>query len=176
MRLRYVYALTLVAMMFCHSQVAMATEYHIGAGDLLSITVFGEADLSLKEVRVATDGTVSFPLLGQQTISGLTTQEVEQKLTALLHDGYLKKPKVTVSILQYRLLYVTGQVKKPGAYNYVEGLTVEKAIALAGGFTVRGSEKKISMVRENKPGVAHKVDKNDAVNPGDIIRVGERFF
>lgn len=151
-------------------------EYRVGAGDLLSVTVFDEPDLSLKQIRVATDGSISFPLLGQVTISGLSASEVEQKLTSLLLDGYLRKPRVTISILEYRIFYVSGQVKNQGGYNYVQGLTVQKAIALAGGLTVRGSDKKIKLVRENKPDVAESADMNTPVGPGDIITVGESFF
>ena len=153
-----------------------ADEYRIAAGDLLSVDVFDEPDLSLAEVRVTADGTIPFPLLERVKVAGLTAEEVSARIKDLLLDGYLKKPRVTVSIIKYRYIYVTGEVKNPGAYNYVDGLTVEKAIALAGGFTVRGSEDKIPLVRESTSEVVKSVNKTSPISPGDIVRVGEAFF
>jgi len=151
--------------------------YKIGPGDLLSINVFGEEDLSLSEVRISGSGAISFPLLGEINVMGMTSKELEDYITKLLIDGYLKKPEVTVSILQYRMFYVHGEVKKPGGYSYVDGLTVQKGIALAGGFTERASQSKINLVREDKPDEEQKsVDLNTRVKPGDIIIVGESLF
>lgn len=155
---------------------AAADQYRIAAGDLLSVDVFDEPDLSLAEVRVTADGTIPFPLLEQVKVAGLTAEEVSARIKDLLLDGYLKKPRVTVSIIKYRYIYVTGEVKNPGAYNYVDGLTVEKAVALAGGFTVRGSEDKITLVRELTSEVVKSVNKTLPISPGDIVRVGEAFF
>ena len=88
----------------------------------------------------------------------------------------MKKPVVTVSMLEYRLFYVNGEVKNPGGYNYVDGLTVQKAVALAGGFTERASKSKIQLERESNPGESINVGLNVRVNPGDIITVEESFF
>lgn len=153
-----------------------AQVYRIGAGDLLSIMVFDEPDLSLDKVRVGANGTVSFPLLGEVSVSNLTPAELESALEERLSDGYLKKPQITVSILEYRTFYVSGEVKKPGGYPYVEGLTVRKAVALAGGFTVRGSDSKIRKIAESEPGKEIRVDLDTPVGPGDILTVGESFF
>ncbi len=171
--------LVVVLLLICVVSLTNAAEpdtYRIGAGDLLSITVFDEPDLSLNKVRVGTNGTVSFPLLGEITVSNLTLAELEARLDERLRDGYLNKPKITVSILEYRMFYVSGQVEKPGGYNYVEGLTVRKAVALAGGFTVRGSESKLKKIAEEEPGKEITVDMDSAVGPGDILTVGESFF
>ena len=95
----------------------------------------------------------------------------------MLADGYLKHPRVTVSISTYRQFYVHGEVKKPGGYNYLDGLTVQKAVALAGGFTERASESKITLQREKDPdNPMEKAKLNERVYPGDIITVGESFF
>lgn len=91
---------------------APAQAYRIGAGDLLSIMVFDEPDLSLDKVRVGANGTVSFPLLGEINVSNLTPAELETALKERLSDGYLKKPEIMVSILEYRTFYVSGEVKK----------------------------------------------------------------
>ena len=155
---------------------ATSKSYRVGPGDKLSITVFGEQDLSLKEVRVETNGTISFPLLGELPVNKLTVTELENELIKRLKDGYLKKPVVTVSVLEYRLFFVNGEVKKPGGYNYVDGLTVQKAVALAGGFTERASKSSIQLERESNPGESVNVGLNVQVNPGDIITIGESFF
>jgi len=171
---KYLVSLSLLAAIIGSDGVE---NYKIDAGDLLSIIVFGEEDLSLKQVRVNSNGTISYPLVGEITISGLTSREAEKLIEKMLLDGYLKKPEVNISILQYRMFYVHGEVRRPGGYQYVEGLTVEKAIALAGGLTQRASEGKITMIREkndNKVGESVKMD--IAVSPGDVITVGESIF
>jgi len=158
-------------------------DYKLSTGDVLSISVFDEPDLSLDEVRVATTGVISFPLLGEVKVVNLTAAQVEQRLIKMLLDGYLKHPKVTVSIKEYRLFYVHGEVKSPGGYNYQDGLTIRKAVVLAGGFTERASKKKITLVTEkasdggaDSPGEAVTVGLNHVVRPGDVITVGESFF
>lgn len=154
-----------------------AQEYTIGAGDLLSITVFDEPDLSMDKIRVDGSGSFSFPLLGEIDALGLTSKQLETLLTKRLFDGYVKKPKVSVSILQYRMFFVHGEVKRPGGYPYVDGLTVQKAVALAGGFTERASESKIKIVREHdKNKSSDKVSLDLLVYPGDVINVGESIF
>lgn len=153
-----------------------ATPYQLGAGDLIAVTVYDEADMSLKKVQVGTEGKISMPLLGEITVAGLSVGELESRVTDLLLNGYLKKPKVTVSILEYRLFYVTGQVKKPGAYNYIVDLTVRKAIAIAGGLTIRGSDDKLKVIPENQAGVENQVSMESHMGPGDILNVGETFF
>ena len=167
-------------LLFCfsfasHSYALDKQGYRIGSGDLLSIKVFGEDDLSLEKVRVGTNGTVSLPLLGEIVVKKMTVADLESHLISRFKDGYLKKPVVTVSVVEYRLFYVNGEVKKPGGYNFVDGLTVQKAVALAGGFTERASKSSITLEREfiDKK---NKVGLNDEVNPGDIITVDESFF
>lgn len=151
-------------------------DYQISADDQISVIVFNEADLGVNKVRVSGNGTISMPLLGQVAIEGHTVTEVEQKLTALLLDGYLKKPNVTVTITEYRPFYINGEVDKPGSYPYKKGLTVEKAVALAGGFTERASKKTISLVSESDKRFVKAVALNDTIKPGDVVTVSESFF
>ena len=158
------------------SVAAEKQRYSLGPGDLLSINVFGEDDLSLKEIRVGTNGTISFPLLGEVSVRSMSVRELENALIRQLKDGYLKKPVVTVSVIEYRLFYINGEVKKPGGYNFVEGLTIQKAVALAGGFTERASKDKITIETETAPGKIKKVGLNNVVNPGDVITIDESFF
>ena len=150
--------------------------YHLAPDDKISITVFGEPDLSLNKVRIATNGTISVPLIGQIKVAGLTALQVEQKVTTLLADGYLKKPGVNVSIDEYRLFYITGEVKKPGGYSYRDGLTVHKAVTLAGGFSERANKNKITITHEGSNKVVNRVRLTDRIRPGDVIAVKESFF
>lgn len=150
--------------------------YRLAPDDILSITVFDEPELSLKDTRVATNGSISFPLIGQVQVEGLTVLELEAELTRRLADGYLRTPRVTVAVTEYRLIYVNGEVKRPGGYSYRKGLTVRKAVTLAGGFSERASPKKITLIRENELVRSKNVDLNERVRPGDIITVGESFF
>jgi len=151
-------------------------DYQISADDQISVIVFNETDLGVNKVRVSGNGTISMPLLGQVAIEGHTVTEVEQKITVLLLDGYLKKPNVTVTITEYRPFYINGEVDKPGSYPYKKGLTVEKAVALAGGFTERASKRTISLVSESDKRFVKAVALSDTIKPGDVITVSESFF
>lgn len=154
-----------------------ADSYRIDTGDGVSITVYGEPDLSLKDERVKGDGRISYPLLGDIQVRGRTASELQQLITEMLADGYLKKPNVTVSIDTFRLFYIKGEVRNPGGFNYVDGLTVEKAVALAGGYTERASERNITVVRDGDPGQrARQATPGTRIRPGDVITVGESFF
>ena len=102
-------------------------------------------------------------------------------MEVLIRDGlkgrYLLNPQVTVTINEYRPFYINGQVQTSGGFPYIPGLTVRKAISLAGGFKERASREKIFIIREDDPSQTRKrVDLNAGVNPGDIITVEESFF
>lgn len=152
-------------------------DYRIGVGDVLNIKVFGEPDMSVEEAPIRSNGAVSFPLLGEVNAAGKTQAEVEQEIVDRLKDGYLKEPRVTVMIVRYRMIYVRGEVQNPGAYQYAEGLTVDRGITLAGGFTERASSGKITLIREKAPDEPVKgVSLQEKVGPGDVIIVGESLF
>ncbi len=154
-----------------------APAYRVDTGDRVSISVYQEPDLSINGVRVKADGTIAYPLLGDLHVAGLTSQGLQDLVIGKLRDGYLKKPSITVSIDSYRLYYIKGEVSRPGGYTFVDGLTVSKAVALAGGYTVRASESRISLVRESDPeNPLESVGVNTAIQPGDIVTVGESFF
>ncbi len=175
--IQLLFAIALMSLLLINSASADSKNgYTLSADDEISVTVFGEPDLSLVKTRIATNGTISVPLLGQVQIQGLTTAQTEEKIARLLADGYLIKPAVTVSITEYRQFYVNGEVKKPGGYNYREGLTVEIAITLAGGFSERASKNKITLAHEEDKGNAKRVELATPIRPGDIITVEESFF
>lgn len=151
--------------------------YLLGAGDLITIRVFGEEDLSIEEIRLTDTGAFSYPFLGEIRVKGLASSQVEALITRGLKGDYLIDPKVTVSILEYRPFYVNGEVKKPGGYPFEPGLTIRKAIALAGGFTERASRSKFYLIRDTDPDrTPIRVTLESGVFPGDIITVNESFF
>lgn len=150
--------------------------YRLGIGDRLRIDVFGEPDLSI-EATVDGTGQISYPLLGLIPIQRRTVSEVQQTITQGLAAGYLKEPDVRVAVAQYRPFYTVGQVRKPGSYPYVIGLTVEKAIAIAGGLTNLASTRQIFLVREDATQSRRiKVGLDAAVLPGDTLLVEEGLF
>jgi len=151
--------------------------YRVDTGDGVSIRVYGEADLSIKDERVKGNGTISYPLLGDIEVRGLTARQLRDLISRLLADGYLKKPNVSVSIDTYRMFFIKGEVRNPGGYNYQNGLTIEKAVAIAGGFTERASEKAITLVRDDDPEQRLQTAKpTTRIAPGDVVTVGESFF
>ena len=172
------FLLTLTISISCAAMAKVDDDinYRLSTDDEISVTVFNEPDMSIEKIKVATNGSISMPLLGQVSVKGLTVIEVEQKLSTLLVNGYLKKPDVTISISEYRPFYINGEVKQPGSYPYRRDLTIEKAVALAGGFTARASKSSISLLSENDQRVLNKVLLNAAVKPGDVITVSESFF
>ena len=183
--LRRVYILLVMGLLVVFARVGHAQEkddllsrYRLGSGDVLSIYVLGEDDLKREKVRLTDAGTIQFPVLGEIRIRGLTTGELEQKITSGLRAAdYLKNPKVTVSIDEYRPFFINGEVYKPGGYPYVPGLTVLKAVSLAGGFKDRASKTNMFVVRDGAPNEARKkVELDTAIYPGDILTVEESFF
>ncbi len=170
----FVSVLFLLAGSFAQAQ--NLDDYRLSVDDEISVTVFQEPELSVQKTRVSTTGTISMPLIGQVTVQSLTVEEVEAKITALLLGDYLKKPNVTVSITEYRPFYINGEVDEPGSYPYRKDLTIEKAVALAGGFTERASRTTIKLIREGQETEIENVALNFAVQPGDVITVNESFF
>jgi protein involved in polysaccharide export with SLBB domain len=151
--------------------------YRLGIGDRVRIDVFGEPDLTI-EATVDATGQISYPLLGPLPVQRKTSPELQKTITEGLAAGYLKEPDVRVSVVQYRPFYTIGQVRKPGSYPYVIGLTVEKAIAIAGGLTNLASTRQIYLVREDTSAEARriKVGLDSPVLPGDTLLVEEGLF
>ena len=151
-------------------------EYRMGSGDNLRVTVFGQEDLSGRFL-VDGSGFISLPLIGEVKAGGLTVREVEQTIVKKLKPDYLRNPSVSVAVLNYRPFYIIGEVKKPGSYAYVSGMKAINAIALAGGYTYRARENRLSLTRANDPERKKQSANHDTVVlPGDIIEVPERFF
>jgi len=174
--------LSLLLVVFSFQSVANENVYRLGAGDLISISVYDEPDLSL-ELRIGLSGTVSYPLLGDVEVDGLSPKELEMKLIEKLKGPYLVDPSVSVSIMEYRPFYVTGEVEKPGSYSFHPGLTMERAISIAGGFTERASKSRIYVVHDKADDDSNgqsiqkvKAKLSDVVRPGDVITIEQGFF
>lgn len=150
--------------------------YRLGAGDKVRITVYNEDTLS-GEYEVDGSGNLSLQLIGSINAAGKSIPEVITAIETRLKDGYLVNPSVAVEVLNYRPFYVLGEVREPGKYPYVSGMTVLNAIALAGGYTYRGKKEKAYIIRGTDPDKKEAaVVPNEIVLPGDIIRVPERVF
>jgi polysaccharide biosynthesis/export protein VpsN len=151
--------------------------YKLGSGDLISIRVLGEDDLKREKIRLSDAGTISFAILGEIKVRGMTVGALEDVITRGLKGRYLVDPKVSVTIDEYRNFFVNGMVDKPGGYPFVPGLTVRKAISIAGGFKERASREKLNVIRDDDPTqTPRKVDLNAPLSPGDVLTVEESFF
>lgn len=153
-----------------------ASEYRLGLGDKVRVNVFGEQDLS-GEFQVSANGAVTMPLVGDVPAVGLTARQLEQRLTEHYRQGYLRDPRIAVEVYDFRPYYVLGEVERPGRYPALEGTTLLGAIATAGGYTYRADQKRV-FIRRAGDETEYQVDPTQqlAVAPGDVIRVGERYF
>ncbi len=150
--------------------------YQVGSGDRLNVRVFGQQDLT-SQYRVDSDGSISLPLIQSTRVAGLTSRQVEQVLTRKLKAGYLRDPKVSVEVAEFRPFFILGEVRNSGRYPYVSGMTVQNAIAIGGGYTERGHQGPVLMTRKTAEGtISRKVDVTTQMYPGDIIYVRERWF
>jgi len=151
------------------------SSYRLGSGDRVRIVVFRHEDLS-GEFALDGAGNFAMPLVGEIQAYGLTTRELEQRIAAKLQDGYLVEPQVSVEVLNYRPFYILGEVRQPGSYQYVNGMTVLNAVALAGGFTYRGKQDEFLLQRGGSNTQATEVGIDTPILPGDVVTVQERFF
>ena len=153
------------------------SKYRLSTGDVISITVYGEDDLKRDKVRLTDAGTISYPVLGELQVRGKTVGELEKIITDGLRGTYLVNPRVAVTIDEYRPYFISGQVSNNGSFPFQPGLTVRKAVSIAGGFKERASQSKITIVRDGDPSnTPVKADLNTPVHPGDTVTVGESFF
>ncbi len=151
--------------------------YLLGSGDKVKITVFGEASLS-DTYLVNEEGFISMPLIGEVSVKGKTIFAAKAIIVSQLKDGYLNQPSVSIEVAEFRPIYIMGEIKLPGSYNFVTDMNIRNAVAIAGGFTYRANDDKIVVTRENESGDKYqiKLKPEDRVHPGDIILVKERFF
>jgi hypothetical protein len=156
---------------------SLSTELpRLQAGEKIRVTVYGEASLS-GDYQIDPEGFITLPLMGTVKAAGYTRSELEIELAKDLKGEYLRNPKVTVSVIEFRPLYILGEVEKPGAYPYSVGLDPMSVIALAGGPTYRASRSTI-LVRHPGESAMREYPQTSmiAIMPGDIIKVPQRYF
>jgi protein involved in polysaccharide export with SLBB domain len=155
-------------------QEALETMYILGSGDRLRITVFGEERLS-GEFQVDGSGYISFPLIGEVKARGLSLRQLNKSLDEKLRNGYLVNPRISLEVLNYRPFYILGEVNSPGNYEYINGINLYNAIAMAGGYTSRARQNRAKITRINQKEI-EDANHSTVILPGDVIYIQERFF
>ena len=178
--------LLLISLLLCLSACAPTTlsegttvgayQYRIGTGDRLRVQTYGEQRLS-GEFAVGSDGALSFPLVGDFPAAGKTLAEFKDEFTARLGSEFLKNPQVSIEIINFRSVYILGEVAKPGEFSFNSRMSVFALVAKAGGFTYRANQKYAYIRHENdNEEQAVRLTSATAVQPGDTIRIPERSF
>jgi len=159
-----------------YPQGGRETRYLLGPGDRLRITVFGQDGLT-NSYAVDAAGNITMPLVGTVPARGLTTALLSRSVTERLRQGFIREPKVAIEVEGYRPFFIHGEVASPGQYPYVANMTVENAIAIAGGFGPRANRGQVTLARTvNGQTTRATVGPSHPLRPGDTLRVGERWF
>ena len=167
-------------MVLAPQPVAMVAEpepsYTLDSGDRLRVVVFGQEGLSAS-YAVDTSGRITMPLIGAVNARGMTPAGLQQAIAAKLKNGFVREPHVAVEVELYRPFFILGEVTLPGQYPYVPNMTVETAVAIAGGYTPRAFKHKIEISRQVN-GLTEKrvVSPNYPVRPGETVQIAERWF
>lgn len=157
-------------------RASLASPYQLASGDRLRVIVFGQENLS-NSFSVDGAGNISMPLIGNVHVQGLTTSQVQTTVEARLREGFLREPRVSVEVEAYRPFFVLGEVGVSGQYPFVNGMTAQNAIAIAGGFTPRANQDNVDLTRVvDGRSMTASVPLTFPVRPGDTVTVRERFF
>ena len=158
------------------AQVSGLEDYRLGPGDRLKVTIFGHPQES-GEFEIDGSGSLAYPLIGRVPARGKTVPEVQEAIRVELDRRFIVDPRVSIEVLNYRPFYIYGEVNRAGSYPYVSGLTVRRAVAIAGGFTRRARFDPVTLIRERENDVEKIESAIDApVLPGDIIEISRRLF
>lgn len=160
-----------------NAALGQSTEpYTLDSGDKLRVTVFGQTDLS-GEFSVDGSGNIAVPLIPPVSARGLTTNELQLSIAQALAATLLRNPNVSVQVTEFRPFFILGEVTKAGQYPFVDGMTVQSAVAIAGGFTYRARESTVHITRRQGDQLVElDVPSSAPVRPGDTILVEERYF
>ncbi len=158
---------------------ASDSTYKVGPGDVLRISTYMEPDLN-NSFTVLPNGRLAFPLTGEVDVAGMTTEEIrvmlEQRLSA---GGMVKNAKLAVNIAEFRPIYILGEVAKPGRYPFEANMTLQRAVAVAGGYTVRANSRQLILRRDGDSvnrRVPLEVKQQFSLRPGDTLTVPKRYF
>lgn len=150
--------------------------YTLSTGDKLRIIVFGQENLS-NIYAVDSNGRITMPLIGAVTLGGMSTQQAAAAIEGKLRGGYIREPKVTVEVDTYRPFFILGEVTTSGQFPYVNGMTVQTAVAIAGGYTPRAERSRAELTRRSRgETVVAEVPMEFPIRPGDTITIKERWF
>ena len=156
--------------------VAHDTAYHLDAGDKLRVVVYGQEGLT-NTYAIDAGGSITMPLIGSVPARGKTPARLAADITAKLRNGFIREPSVAVEIEAYRPFFILGEVAAPGQYPYVPNMSVESAVAIAGGFSPRARRDRVTLTHTNASGSMRTVvPLGTALSPGDTVLVGERWF
>lgn len=158
-------------------QLPEAGPYKLDSGDRLRVVIFGQEDIS-GEYAVDGSGFISMPLINQVEARGRSVNELEKDIAGRLQSGnLLVNPSVSVQVATFRPFFILGEVRQPGQFPYVEGMTVLTAVAMAGGFTYRAETDSYTLTRKSgDKAIEARAERNTVVMPGDVIFVSERYF
>jgi polysaccharide export outer membrane protein len=156
--------------------VAYDAVYKLDAGDRLRIVVYGQEGLT-NSYAIDAGGSITMPLIGAVHARGLTPAGLTSEITGKLRNGYIREPSVAVEIEAYRPFFILGEVAAPGQYPYVPNMSVESAVAIAGGFSPRARRDRVTLTHTDAGGSSRVVvPLGTPINPGDTVLVGERWF
>jgi len=150
--------------------------YRLDAGDKLRVVVYGQEGLT-NTYAIDAGGSITMPLIGPVPARGRTPAGLASQITAKLRNGYIREPSVAVEIEAYRPFFILGEVAAPGQYPYVPNMSVESAVAIAGGFSPRARRDRVTLTHTDNSGSSRTlVPLGTALGPGDTVLVGERWF
>ena len=150
--------------------------YHLDAGDKLRVVVYGQEGLT-NTYAIDAGGSITMPLIGSVPARGRTPASLASEIAAKLRNGFIREPSVAVEIEAYRPFFILGEVAAPGQYPYVPNMTVESAVAIAGGFSPRARRDRVTVTHNDASGTARfVVPPGTSIGPGDTVLVGERWF
>jgi polysaccharide biosynthesis/export protein len=156
--------------------VASDTAYRLDAGDRLRVVVYGQEGLT-NTYAIDAGGSITMPLIGSVPARGRAPAGLAADITAKLRNGFIRDPSVAVEIEAYRPFFILGEVLAPGQYPYVPNMSVESAVAIAGGFSPRAWRDRVTLTHSDSSGSMRVVvPLGTALSPGDTILIGERWF
>jgi len=167
---------TAVAYAAAPMPVAYDSAYRLDAGDKLRVVVYGQEGLT-NTYAIDAGGSITMPLIGSVPARGRTPAGLAAEISGKLRHGYIRDPSVAVEIEAYRPFFILGEVAAPGQYPYVPNMSVESAVAIAGGFSPRALRDRVTLTHTDKSGSMRVVvPLGSALSPGDTVLVGERWF
>ncbi|WP_080507380.1 polysaccharide biosynthesis/export family protein [Rhodopseudomonas palustris] len=161
---------------YAPAPAAYDPDYRLDAGDRLRIVVYGQEGLT-NTYAIDAGGAITMPLIGAVPARGRTPAGLAADVTARLRNGFIREPSVAVEIESYRPFFILGEVAAPGAYPYVPNMSVESAVAVAGGFSPRARRDQVILTHGDARGMVRAaVPLGTPLGPGDTVLVGERWF